>query len=92
MAEKQFRKDTSKERKTTHYLMSGRKEQKMRVSRETVNFLIWIIIILLWLFTITVNIAVHLMMINNKTLEKYLIFQNTLVLLIVTFYLCTYIG
>lgn len=72
--------------------MSGRKEQKMRVSRETVNFLIWIIIILLWLFTITVNIAVHLMMINNKTLEKYLIFQNTLVLLIVTFYLCTYIG
>lgn len=64
----------------------------MRVSRETVNFLIWIIIILLWLFTITVNIAVHLMMINNKTLEKYLIFQNTLVLLIVTFYLCTYIG
>lgn len=92
MAEKQFRKDTSKERKTTHYLMSGRKEQKMRVSRETVNFLIWIIIILLWLFTITVNIAVHLMMINNKTLEKYLIFQNTLITIGVTFYLYTYIG
>ena len=72
--------------------MSGRKEQKMRVSRETVNFLIWIIIILLWLFTITVNIAVHLMMINNKTLEKYLIFQNTLITVGVTFYLYTYIG
>lgn len=72
--------------------MSGRKEQKMRVSRETVNFLIWIIIILLWLFTITINIVVHLMMINNKTLEKYLIFQNTLITVGVTFYLYTYIG